>query len=132
MPLTPAQRRKQNQINAQKSTGPKTQHGKNIARGNRLIHGLTAQVLALPDENPQEIDAQTIAWHDASQPQGHDEETLVGQLVLTSIRLRRLAKAEAAILAEQVRTAESDWDRDQERRLLECTRLFQTDPALAL
>ena len=131
MPLTPAQRRKQNQINARHSTGPRSQEGKNISRGNRLTHGLTAQVLSLPDENPEEIAAQTDAWHDACQPQGLDEETLVGQLVLTSMRLGRLARAETAVLAEQVRTAESDWDRDQERRLLECTRLFKTDPVLA-
>ena len=131
MPLTPAQRRKQNQINAQHSTGPKSQEGKNRSRGNRLTHGLTAQVLSLPDENPEEIAAQTEAWHDACQPQGLDEETLVGQLALTSLRLGRLSKAEAAVLAEQVRTAESDWDRDKDRRLLECTRLFKTDPALA-
>ena len=32
MPLTKAQRRKQNQQNAQHSTGPKTDQGKNITR----------------------------------------------------------------------------------------------------
>src|SRR4051794_3604439 len=119
MPLTPAQRRQQNRSNAQHSTGPKSQEGKNISRRNSLIHGLTAQVLALPEENPQEIASQAHAWHDACLPQGHDEETLAGQPPLIPIRLRRLARAETAILAEQVRTAESDWDRDQELRLLE-------------
>ena len=84
--------RKQNQINAQKSTGPKTQCCcKNISRGNSLIHGLAAQVLMLPDEQLDGVEAQANAWTEACQPRGHDEETLVGQLTLTLVRLARIA-----------------------------------------
>ena len=50
-----AQRRQQNQLNAQHSTGPKTEQGKNIARCNSFVHGMAAQVLALPTEKPEEI-----------------------------------------------------------------------------
>ena len=132
MPLTIAQRRKQNQINAQKSTGPTTQEGKNISRGNSLIHGLAAQVLMLPDEQLDGVEAQANAWTEACQPQGHDEETLVGQLTLTSLRLARIARAEAATLSEQVRNARTDWHKTQEYKLVECTRLLRTDPAIAL
>ena len=132
MAMTIAQRRKQNQINAQKSTGPKSQEGKNISRGNSLIHGLAAEVLMLPDEQLDGVEAQANAWNEACQPQGHDEETLVGQLTLTSIRLARIARAEAAMISEQVRNAKSDWQQEQEYKLVECTRLMRTDPAIAI
>ena len=132
MPLTQAQRRKQNQLNAQHSTGPKTDQGKNIARSNSLIHGMTASILALPTENPEELEAQAEAWNDACQPEGLDEQTLVDQLALSALRLGRIARAEAEIVAEQVRHATHQWDRSQEVRLLEAVRLLKVDPAMAV
>src|SRR4051794_2244805 len=132
MPLTKAQRRKQNQLNAQHSTGPKSDQGKNIARSNSLIHGMTASILALPTENPQELEAQAEPWNDACQPQGIGERTLVDQIALSALRLGRIARAEAEIVAEQVRHATHQWDRGQEVRLLEAVRLLKVDPALAV
>ncbi len=40
-----------NRRNAQKSTGPKTNEGKEVSRLNVLKHGLLAEMLLLPDEN---------------------------------------------------------------------------------
>ena len=132
MPLTKAQRRKQNQLNAQHSTGPKTEQGKNIARFNSLVHGMTAQVLALPTEDPQEIAAQAEAWTDACQPEGLEEQVLVDQMALSAIRLGRIARAEAEVVAEQVRNATTEWDRAREIRLVEAVRLLRKDPALGV
>ena len=132
MPLTKAQRRKQNQLNAQHSTGPKTDQGKSISRSNSLIHGMTASVLALPTENPEELATQAEAWSEACQPEGLDEQTLVDQLALSSIRLGRIARAEAEIVAEQVRHATDEWDRNQEVRLLEAVRMLKVDPMMAV
>ena len=45
-----------NRLNAQKSTGPKTPEGRAAVRLNAIKHGLTAQSLVLPGENPEDFD----------------------------------------------------------------------------
>ena len=132
MPLTIAERRKQNRANAQHSKGPITDQGKSKASKNALKHGLTAVHLTLPGENPDLIQAQADAWHDALQPQDHDEEGLVDQLALGSLRLERIARAETAILAAQAVEAKTEWGRDQQRKLIKYSRQLVKDAPLAL
>jgi hypothetical protein len=45
-----------NRRNAQKSTGPKTQEGKDKVKLNALTHGLTAQTVSLPHGDIQACD----------------------------------------------------------------------------
>jgi len=132
MTLTTVERRKQNKANSLHSTGPKTEEGKNASRRNSLTSGFTAKVLTLPDENPEVIQAQADAWHDACQPQDHDQEGLVDQLAITSLRLERLTRAETAILAAQAVEAKTQWDREQQRKLLKHTRQLRDDTALTM
>jgi hypothetical protein len=129
MGLNRAQRRKQNRANARHSTGPTSQEGKIIARLNSLRAGLTAKTLVLPNEDPEEVQARVDAWHHACQPQGHDEEALVDQIALAEQRVRRVARAENAILAEQAANAEIDWKHAQQTRLLKLTERLYAEPA---
>jgi hypothetical protein len=128
MGLNRAQRRKKNRANARHSTGPTSQEGKRIASLNSLRNGLTAKTLVLPNENPQDVQAKVDAWHQSCQPQGHLEEELVNQMALASQRIQRIARAESAILAEQVANAEIDWKHAQETRLLRLTRRLYAEP----
>jgi hypothetical protein len=128
MGLNRAQRRKQNRANARHSTGPTSQEGKLVARCNSLRDGLTAKTLVLPNENPDEVQARVDAWHQSCQPQGHLEEELVDQMALAAQRIRRIARAEGAILAEQVANAETEWKHAQETRLLRLTRRLYSEP----
>jgi hypothetical protein len=130
MGLNRAQRRKQNRANARHSTGPTSQQGKQVASLNILRSGLTAKTLVLPNENPEEVQARADAWHHSCQPQGHLEEELVNQMALASQRIQRIARAESAILAEQVANAEIDWKHAQETRLLRLTRRLYAEPEL--
>jgi len=130
--MTAKQRRKQNRLNAQNSTGPKTEEGKAASRRNALKHGLTAEVLCLPTENPLEIRIQSEAFHEAFDPQSHDEDVLVDQVVISALRLDRFTVAETAILSEQVRNAELQWDLAQQTRVVDLSRLMRTDPAKAV
>jgi hypothetical protein len=41
-----------NRANAKKSTGPKTESGKQISRRNALKHGLTGEAIVIGDEDP--------------------------------------------------------------------------------
>ncbi len=47
-----------NRLNAQKSTGPKTERGKAHARLNAVTHGMTARTImpVLPQEDPKELE----------------------------------------------------------------------------
>jgi len=45
-----------NKANAQKSTGPRTQAGKQRSRLNARQHGLTAKLLVIGDEDPADFD----------------------------------------------------------------------------
>ena len=132
MSMSKSERAKQNQQNALHSTGPRTVEGKRISARNSFLHGLTSQALTLPHENPEETQAQLDAWTEACQPQGHEEESLVGQIALATIRLGRLAQAENEVIADQIRNADTEWVRAHETRLLELTRLVRIDPARAL
>jgi hypothetical protein len=131
MALTSEERSKQNKINGSHSKGPATPEGKLISRLNRLRMGLTAKVLTLPTENVDDVQAKRDAWRNHYQPQQHDEEDLVDRLALASLRLERIATAEAAIIAKQIETAEFDWKLDIELRLLDLTDRLRTEPARA-
>jgi hypothetical protein len=102
------------------------------SRSNSLTHGLTATVLTLPDENPDHVKTEADAWRDTYQPENHDEEVLVGHLALATVRLERLAKAEDAVVDEQVRRAEVIWDFTQQNNVLRATAIFFLDPAKAV
>jgi hypothetical protein len=130
--MTAAQRRKKNRENGRKSQGPVTQEGRDISRRSALKHGLTAKVLTLPGEDPDQIQVQADRFFEALQPESHDEEVLVDQIALASLQLERLAKAQTEILAEQVRKAEIRWDLNQNLRLLKLRRLLRRDRSTAI
>ena len=131
-PMTGPSRRKQNRLNALHSTGPITPEGKAASSRNSLKHGFTAEILVLPNENPLDLQIQSDAFHDAFDPQSHDEDVLVDHLAHSTLRLERFAKAETAILSDQIISAELDWDLAQQNRVHELSCLMRQDPAKAL
>ena len=52
MSLTKAQRAEVSRQNGRKSRGPKTDEGKRRSRTNAVKHGMRAEVLPLPNEDP--------------------------------------------------------------------------------
>ena len=129
--MTAAQRRKINRQNASKSTGPKTQMGRDRARRNALKHGLCASKLALPGEEPLTLKIQRDDWIDTLQPQTPAEVTLVDEAVRADLRLKRCAQAEQARLEWEVVSAPARWLEAREERLVPLTALLTTDPATA-
>jgi len=85
-----------NRLNAQRSTGPKTDAGKAVSRLNNLKHGLRASTVVLSEESHEEFDAECQRLLDRYQPAGVDEEHLIEQLVVSwwqSARVGRLIAA---------------------------------------
>ena len=56
-----------------RSTGPKTPHGKARSSMNRLTHGCRSEKTVLPDENPAEFEFTVQAWFDHYQPAQGDQ-----------------------------------------------------------
>lgn len=97
-----------NQLNAQKSTGPKTAAGKARVARNALQHGLSAADLVLFDEIEAEFEQFRAGLVLDFEPSGTAESALVERIAILAWRLRRAGRAEAALVnAEAERRKQS-------------------------
>jgi hypothetical protein len=90
-----------NRHNALKSTGPKTEAGKQRSRCNALRHGFTAETVIEPLENPEEYRTFEDAIVSEYLPQTLVEEELVHRLASLFWRLRRATSIETGLLRMQ-------------------------------
>jgi hypothetical protein len=132
MPLTPEQRAEINRQNAQKSTGPKSDAGKAASRGNALKHGLRAEVLTLPEEDPAIAESRAQAWNDHYQPQSPAAQHLLNQCVAATLLADRVNVYHHATLSKQLRDARFDHDTIQQQRADDLEKQLATDPKGAL
>ncbi len=96
-----------NRLNAQKSTGPKTERGKASAKLNAITHGMTARTImpVLPQEDPKELEDRTQQAITALKPRNPLEHDLVCRVVRLSGELDRAERVATAHLAHRVRMA---------------------------
>src|SRR5580700_7388715 len=87
--MSPTERAEINRANSQHSTGPKTEEGKRRSPLNSLRHGLTGQIVVLPNED---LDA----YHHVKSINA--ESNLVQALADTLWRLNRIAVLETNLL----------------------------------
>src|SRR5262249_40328538 len=90
-----------NRDNALKSTGPKTEAGKQRSRRNALRHGFTAETVIEPLENPEEYRVFEDAIVSEYLPQTPVEQELVHRLASLFWRLRRATSIETGLLRMQ-------------------------------
>lgn len=86
-----------NRQNALKSTGPRSAAGKARSARNALKHGLTAQQVVMPDEDPAAFEALRNSLYAYYQPDGPVAEHLVEHLAACIWRLNRVPAIEAGI-----------------------------------
>ena len=86
-----------NRRNAQKSTGPKTQEGKDKSRRNGLQHGLTAKTCMLEDEDPEALVDLLNEIREKFNPQDTDEDFLIERMAKARFKYNRIMPIEAAI-----------------------------------
>jgi hypothetical protein len=87
-----------NRANAQYSTGPKTEAGKQTSSLNALRHGLTGQIVVIPTDDPQAYQAHLESFKKEYDPQGATESNMVQALADASWRLNRIAALETDAL----------------------------------
>jgi hypothetical protein len=90
-----------NRRNALASTGPKTENGKQQSRRNAVKHGLTAETIIEPLENPDEYRVFEEAIVGEYLPQTPVEQELVHRLASLFWRLRRATSIETDLLRMQ-------------------------------
>src|SRR6202140_4817131 len=88
-----------NKANAQKSTGPRTEAGKQRSKLNALRHGLTGQTIVLPTEDHSAYQRHSQSFLDECQPKGAIETQLVQSLLDTSWQLNRAAAVETNLFS---------------------------------
>ena len=91
-----------NRQNALKSTGPKTQEGKAVARHNATKHGLLSQDVVLPEEDEAAFRELGERLRAELQPTGELEGLLVERIVAAYWRLQRLGRVETGIFAREL------------------------------
>ena len=96
-----------NRLNAQRSTGPKTDEGKARVRRNAFKHGMTARTImpVLPQEDPKELEDRTQQAITAMKPRNPLELDLVCRAVRLAGELDRAERVGTAHLAHRVRMA---------------------------
>jgi len=96
--LSPAERAEINRANAQSSTGPRTETGKQRSSLNALHHGLTARTAVLPSQDAAAFERHTQQFLDEYRPATPTETHLVNELANTAWRLKRIPLLEADLL----------------------------------
>src|SRR5882724_1270737 len=100
-----------NRRNAARSTGPKTEEGKQKSRANALKHGLCASVVVA--EDAKLIQQRASAWFDALKPQCEFHSWLVDQVAILSIRIDRCERMERRARDVKAMRAELCWEDDR-------------------
>ncbi len=90
-----------NRLNALKSTGPTSANGKHVSRRNALRHGLTAETVMEPLEDPEEYRIFEAAIVAEYMPQTPVERELVHRLASLFWRMRRATSIETGLLRMQ-------------------------------
>jgi hypothetical protein len=97
--MSASHRAKINRANSQHSTGPQTAAGKKKSSLNALRHGLTSQLVVMPDEDFQAYQLHIESFIGEYLPQGATEIQLAQALADTSWRMNRVAALETNLLA---------------------------------
>jgi hypothetical protein len=88
-----------NQRNAQLSTGPTSEDGREKSSRNALKTGLTGRTVLLPSEDAELYEAHLAEFKKRFEPVGEEETALVQSLADTAWRLARIPGLETGIFA---------------------------------
>ncbi len=115
-----------NRANAQKSTGPRTQAGKDISRLNAFQHGMAGHGDLLgPGEDAAAIAALAAEFERDYHAQGRSGQMLAHRAALLSVRMDRLAQRQLEVEKINVAAAIDGFDTDRNDWLDEEFRRFE-------
>ncbi len=74
-----------NRRNARRSTGPRTEAGKDASKRNAARHGLSGAGAVLPEEMVEAINARYVDWYAALRPYHEIDEFFVKNIATESV-----------------------------------------------
>lgn len=126
-----------NRRNAKKSTGPKTESGKEAASRNAMKHGLHARDFVCEHERGGDYAEFAALLYADLAPADSVEVQLVDRIVTCTWRLQRMALAETSLFdnwenggRDELRPRETPYSRRFDRRTSEMTALSRYEAAL--
>ena len=96
-----------NRDNAQLSSGPKTEAGKQASSLNATRHGLTGAQIVMPGEDAIEYEQLRRGLRETHNPANDAERLLVDQIAANAWRLMRAQRVETAFLAKLAEGSEN-------------------------
>ena len=102
-----------NRLNAQKSTGPKTDEGKAAARRNAFRHGFSARTLPLPEAFEERVKQQMSKNLPVLRPHDEFETWLAENIARDQVRINDIATRQAMRRCELAQRAQEHWDDDR-------------------
>jgi hypothetical protein len=132
MPTSSDRKITANRANASHSTGPRSSAGKAKSRLNALKHGLRAEQVVIPGEDPRAFEAECAAWSADWQPKSHTRAILVERAAATSWRLRRCVRIEGMRLQQMSLRNMLEYDKLVAKRILASVQRLRTEPAEAV
>jgi hypothetical protein len=101
-----------NRRNSAKSTGPRTEEGKERSRANALKHGLTGAGVVLPNEDAAEVERMFHGLEAQFRPEGDAGRGLARRMATCAVRMERAVLQESAALRERVLDAQAEANGD--------------------
>ena len=119
-----------NRANAQKSTGPTTDEGKQRSRMNALKHGLSGAGVAMPETMRQAVQERTAGWASSFKPLNPWELWLLEITAITTLRLEvcEQSRLMSVVLKAQRADHPEIWEVDRENEVAETLAKFAHDP----
>ena len=131
-PMRSEAQREASRINGAKSKGPKSPEGKEKVKFNGLVHGLRAEEIILPGEDPAAFEAERQAWLDDWNPPSHTRAVLVERAAIASWKLRRASRADAACRRKRADEVARAFDFDEVARVEHAVARLHHEPATGL
>ena len=94
------------EISQNRSTGPRTEEGKQRSSQNAITHGLFSKMLLLPGESEEEFDKLLYHMKREYLPKGATEEELVLAMAQISWRRRRIPNLETRAVEKSLETGD--------------------------
>jgi hypothetical protein len=102
-----------NRLNAQLSTGPKTEEGKERTRHNATRHGLSGDGISLPPGMAREVEVMEDGLVAERPPRSDTERFWLHRYALEMVRLDHAERAFMTAWYEQCQRARESWDKDR-------------------
>ena len=103
-----------NQANAEKSTGPRTEAGKERARANALKHGLSGAGIVIPAEEGDAIKSRAEIWRGGFVLDSPTKEWAFDQFVVNTVRIELCQAHQRALGQSEMARAEAAWALDKQ------------------